>query len=106
MLHRQTKAERQQQIAQQLQDSAKRVIASFLSEPKYEAVRQEYATHFDEIKAAIDDPRNTLRTCVEDIQRLSPIIADAISKDWLFFKELHRAIKENILTEEMLKSEG
>lgn len=106
MIHRQTEAERQQQFAQQLEDSAKRVIASFLSEPKYEAVRQEYAAHFDEIKTAIDDPRNTLRTCVEDIQRLSPIIADAISKDRLFFKELHRAIKEDVLTDEMLKSEG
>lgn len=106
MLHRQTKAERQQLFAQQLQDSAKRVISSFLSEPKYEAVRQEYAAHFDEIKTAIDDPRNTLRTCVEDIQSLSPIIADALSSDRLFFQELHRAINENILTEEMLKSEG
>ena len=105
MLHRQTKAERQQQFAQQLQDSAKRVIASFLSEPKYEAVRQEYAAHFDEIKTAIDDPRNTLRTCVEDIQRLSPIIADAIRTDRLFYQELHRAIKEDVLTNEMLKSE-
>ena len=103
MIHRQTEAERQQQFAQQLQDSAKRVIASFLSESKYEAVRQEYAAHFDEIKAAIDNPRNTLRTCVEDIQRLSPIIADAISKDRLFFQELHRAIKEGILTEATLK---
>ena len=103
MLHRQTKAERQQQFAQELQDSAKRVIASFLSEPKYEAVRQEYAAHFDEIKTAIDDPRNTLRTCVEDIQRLSPIIADAISHARLFFQELHRAIKEGILTEATLK---
>ena len=106
MKHRQTEAERQQQFAQQLQDSATRVIASFLSEPKYEAVRQEYAAHFDEIKTAIDNPCNTLRTCVEDIQRLSPIIADAISKDRLFFKELHRAIKEDVLTDEMLKSEG
>lgn len=106
MLHRQTEAERQQQNAQQLQDSANRVVTSFLSGQQYEEVRQEYATHFDEIKAAIDDPRNTLRTCVEDIQRLSPIIADAISKDRLFFKELHRAIKEDVLTDEMLKSEG
>ena len=106
MIHRQTEAERQQQFAQQLEDSAKRVISSFLSEPKYEEVRQEYATHFNEIKAAIDAPRNSLRTCVGDIQRLSPIIADAISKDRLFFKELHRAIKEDVLTDEMLKSEG
>ena len=103
MIHRQTKAERQQQIAQQLQDSATRVIALFLSEPKYEAVRQEYAAHFDEIKTAIDNPRNTLRTCVEDIQSLSPIIAKAISNDILFFQELHRAIKEGILTEATLK---
>lgn len=103
MIHRQTEAERQQQFAQQLQDSAKRVIASFFSEPKYETARQEYAAHFDEIKAAIDNPRNTLRTCVEDIQSLSPIIADALSSDSLFFQELHRAIKEGILTEATLK---
>lgn len=54
MIHRQTEAERQQQFAQQLQDSATRVIALFLSEPKYEAVRQEYAAHFDEIKTAVE----------------------------------------------------
>lgn len=81
------------------------MVTSFLSEPQYEEVRQEYATHFDEIKAVIDDPRNSLRTCVEGIQRLSPIIADAISNDRLFYQELHRAIKEDVLTNEMLKSE-
>lgn len=105
MIHRLTEAEHRQQFEQQLQDNANRVVTSFLSEPRYEEVRREYAAHFDEIKAAIDDPRNSLRTCVEDIQRLSPIIADAIRNDRLFYQELHRAIKEDVLTNEMLKSE-
>lgn len=105
MIHRQTEAERRQQFEQQLQDNANRVVTTFLSEQQYEEVRREYATHFDEIKAAIDDPRNSLRNCVEDIQRLSPIIADAIRRGRLFYQELHRAIKEDVLTDEMLKSE-
>lgn len=105
MIHRLTEAERRQQFEQQLQDDANRVVTSFLSEQQYEEVRQEYAAHFDEIKAAIDDPRYSLRTCVEDIQRLSTIIADAIRNDRLFYQELHRAIKEDVLTNEMLKSE-
>ena len=103
MIHRLTDKERQQQYEQQLRDNANRVVEAFLSEPQYEVVRQEYAQNFDEIKAAIDNPRNTLRTCVEDIGRLSPVIKQAIMNDSLFFQELHRAIKEGILTEDVLK---
>lgn len=104
MIHRLTEAERRQQFEQQLQDNANRVVISFLSEQQYEEVRQEYATHFDEIKAAIDAPCNSLRTCVGDIQRLSSIIANAISNGMLFFRELHRSIKEGMPTEATLKS--
>lgn len=103
MIHRLTEKERKEQFEQQLRDDANRVVAAFLSEPQYDAIRQEYALHFDEIKAAIDNPRNTLRTCVEDIGRLSPVINQAIMNDSLFFQELHRAIKEGILTEDVLK---
>lgn len=103
MIHRLTEKERKEQFKQQLRDDANRVVAAFLSELQYDAVRKEYALHFDEIKAAIDNPRNTLRTCVEDIGRLSPVINQAIMNDGLFFQELHRAIKEGILTEDMLK---
>lgn len=104
MIHRLTEKERQQQYEQQLRDNANRVVEAFLSEPQYEAVRREYAQNFDEIKAAIDNPRNTLRTCVEDIGRLSPVINQEIMNDSLFFQELHRAIKEGYLTEDMLSS--
>lgn len=103
MTHRLTEKERQQQFEQQLRNDANRVLEAFLSEPQYEAVRWEYAQNFDEIKAAIDNPRNTLRTCVGDIGRLSPVINQAIMNDSLFFQELHRAIKEGIFTEDMLK---
>lgn len=103
MIDRLTEKERKEQFKQQLRDDANRVVATFLSEPLFDAVCQEYALHFDEIKAAIDNPRNTLRTCVEDIGRLSPVINQAIMNDSLFFQELHRAIKEGILTEDMLK---
>lgn len=103
MIHRLTEKERQQQFKQQLLDDANRAVAAFISESQYDAVRQEYALHFDEIKAAIDNPRNTLRTCVEDIGRLSPVISQVIMNESLFFQELHRAIKEGILTENMLK---
>lgn len=103
MIHRLTEKERQQQLEQQLRDDANRVVATFLSEPQYESVRQEYALHFDEIKAAIDNPRNTLRTCVEDIGILSLVINQAIMNDSLFLQELHRAIKDGILTEDLLK---
>ena len=103
MIYRLTKKERKEQFKQQLRDDANRVVAAFLSEPQFDAVRQEYALHFDEIKAAIDDPRNTLRTCVEDIGKLSPVINQAIMNDSLFFQELHRAIKEGIFMEDMLK---
>ena len=103
MIHQLTEKERKEQFEQQLRDDANRVVAAFLSEPQYDAIRQEYALHFDEIKAAIDNPRNTLRTCVEDIGRLSPVINQAIMNDSLFFQELHRAIKEGILTEDVLK---
>lgn len=99
MIHRLTEKERKEQFEQQLRDDANRVVAAFLSEPQYDAIRQEYALHFDEIKAAIDNPRNTLRTCVEDIGRLSPVINQAIMNESLFFKELHRAIEEGILTD-------
>lgn len=105
MIHRLTNEQRQQQFQQQLQDSARRIVTRFLSEPQYEAVRREYALHFDEIKAAIDNPRNTLRTCAEDIMGISPVIAEAISNELMFFQELHRAIKEGFLTEEILKDE-
>lgn len=71
MIHRLTEKERKEQFNQQLQDDANRVVVEFLSESQYDAVRQEYALHFDEIKAAIDNPRNTLRTCVEDIGRVA-----------------------------------
>lgn len=103
MIHRLTEKERKEQFEQQLRDDANRVVAAFLSEQQYDAIRQEYALHFDEIKAAIDNPRNTLRTCVEDIGRLNPVINQAIMNESLFFQELHRAIKEGILTEDMLK---
>ena len=103
MIHRLTEKERKEQFEQQLRDDANRVVAAFLSEQQYDAIRQEYTLHFDEIKAAIDNPRNTLRTCVEDIGRLSPVINQAIMNDSLFFQELHRAIKEGILTEDVLK---
>ena len=98
-----TEKERKEQFKQQLRDDANRVVAAFLSEQQYDAIRQEYTLHFDEIKAAIDNPRNTLRTCVEDIGRLSPVINQAIMNNSLFFQELHRAIKEGILTEDVLK---
>ena len=103
MIHRLTEKERKEQFKQQLRDDANRVVAAFLSEQQYDAIRQEYTLHFDEIKAAIDNPRNTLRTCVEDIGRLSPVINQAIMNNSLFFQELHRAIKEGILTEDVLK---
>lgn len=103
MIHRLTEKERKEQFEQQLRDDANRVVAAFLSEPQYDAVRQEYALYFDEIKAAIDNHRNTLRTCVEDIGRLSPVIKQAIMNDSLFFQELHRAIKDGILTGDVLK---
>lgn len=103
MVHRLTEIERQQQFEQQLQDDANHVVMAFLTELQYEAVRQEYANHFDEIKAAIDNPRNTLRTCVEDIGKLSTVIKQAIINESLFFQELHRSIKEGILTEDALK---
>ena len=103
MIHRLTEKEREEQFEQQLRDDANRVVAAFLSEQQYDAIRQEYALHFYEIKAAIDNPRNTLRTCVEDIGRLSPVINQAIMNHGLFFQELHRAIKEGILTEDVLK---
>ena len=54
MIHRLTENERKEQFKQQLRDDANRVVAAFLSEPQYDAVRQEYALYFDEIKAAID----------------------------------------------------
>lgn len=103
MIHRLTEKERKEQFKQQLQDDANRVVSAFLSEKQYDAVRPEYALHFEEIKAAIDNPSNTLRTCVEDIGRLSPVINQTIMNESLFFQELHRAIKEGILTEDMLK---
>lgn len=102
MIHRLTEKERNERFQQQLQENARSTVARFLSEPQYGAVRREYALHFDEIKAAIDHPRNTLRTCAEDIMGISPVIADAISNGRLFFQELHRAIKEGYLEKDAL----
>lgn len=102
MVHRLTNEERQKQFQQQLQDNAMSVVRDFLEGPQYDGVRAEYKLHFDDILSAINNPRNTLRTCVGDIQACSPLIAAAISEDMLFFQELHRAMKEGLLTEEML----
>ena len=103
MTPRITEKERKQQFDQQLRDATNNVVGAFLAEPQYEEVRQEYVNHFDEIKAAIDNPRNTPRTCVEDIERLSPVINQAINNERLFFQELHRAIKEGVITEDVLR---
>ena len=94
--------ERNNEYRQQLENDAKRVVSEFLANPEYAMVKQEYALHFDEIKATIDDPRTTLRTCVEDIMCLSPVIKKGISAKQIFFLELHRAIKEGILSKDML----
>ena len=102
MIHRLTNEERQKQFKQQLHNDALSVVKEFLEDSKYELVRAEYKCHFEEAKAVINNPHNTLRTCVEDIESCSPIIKEAISDDFLFFQELHRAIKEGLLTEEML----
>lgn len=98
-----TEEERNKEFQQQLENDAKRVVSEFLDKPEYAAVRKEYANHFDEIKAAIDN--HSIRTCAEDITNLSPVIKAAIMADSLFFQELHRAIKEGILTKDMLKEE-
>lgn len=94
--------ERNNEYRQQLENDAKRVVSEFLANPEYAMVKQEYALHFDEIKATIYDPRTTLRTCVEDIMCLSPVIKRAINAEPPFFLELHRAIKEGMLTRELL----
>lgn len=102
MIHRLTNEDRQKQFQQQLQNDAMTVVREFLESSQYEYVRAEYKLHFDKILCAINNPRNTLRTCVGDIQTCSSIIASAISKDMLFFQELHRAMREGLLTAEMM----
>lgn len=102
MIHRLTNEERQKQFQQQLHDDAMRVVREFLDSSQYEIVRAEYKLHFDEILNAINNPRNTLRTCAGDIQACSPIIGEAIANNMLFYQELHRSIKEGLLTEDML----
>lgn len=95
-------AERQQQFNQQLRNDALGDVAKFLSEPQYKDVRVQYSIHFDKILQAVNNPRTTLRTCVEDIAYLNPIISSAIESDSLFFKEIHRAIKDGMLTKDIL----
>lgn len=102
MIHRLSNEERQKQFQQQLHDNAMRVVREFLEGSQYEDVRAEYKQHFGEILSAINNPRNTLRTCAGDIQSCSPIIAEEISNDMLFYQELHRAIREGLLTEDVL----
>lgn len=102
MVHRMTNEERQKQFQQQLHNDAMRVVREFLEDSKYEEVRADYKLHFEEIEDAVNNPRNTLRTCAGEIQACSPAIAEAISNNMLFFQELHRAIKEGLLAEDML----
>ena len=102
MIHRMTNEERKEQFQQQLHNDAMRVVGEFLEDSKYDEVKADYKLHFEGIIDAINNPCNTLRTCAGEIQICSPVIAEAISNDMLFFQELHRAIKEGLLTEDML----
>lgn len=93
-------SQEREEFQQQLHESAVSVVNTFLTDPIYDVTRSEYAIHFDEIKSIINAYRPKFRICAEDIGALSPVIKTAISENFLFFQELHRAISEGILSKE------